>query len=709
MKALVKEIMSDNIVVLTTGSTLGDALSGHLKCRLDVIPVVDGEGRLSAVITKYNVYRALLSGCALEGSIAPHLITDIIYVLEDESFKALEEILVRFQVAHAVVVNREHRPVGIVAKVDLIRYLIGHSDFITNQLASLVNSITNGVIAVDQRGLVITVNPAAEKLLGIDGGKTIGQPLQKVLPEIQLEKVLIYGQSQPWQKQQIESRVVLAQFSPIYESDGKIKGALIVLQDMAEYEEIVQELESVKKLQHTLEIVLNLAYDGILVVDENGYVTMANRALADFLGVENANLINRHVSHSFPLSGLEQVLESGFSDIMDLQLINGRRCIISRQPIVHNGRVVGAIGKIMFRELERLRDVITHLGVLEKQVSYYKGELRRLTDSNLRLDDIITVSPIIQQIKLEAKRAAAGCATILMLGESGTGKDLFARAIHNESGREGPFIKVNCAAIPENLLESEFFGYDYGAFTGAKKGGKPGKFELANRGTLFLDEIGDMSPYLQAKLLRVLQEKELERVGGTKTIRVDVRIIAATNNNLQDLMLKGKFRKDLYYRLSVIQFTLPSLKDRMGDILPIVYFLIEKFNRIIGTRVKGLSGEVLDVLTGYSWPGNIRELENVIERALNLTSEDIIQPEHLPPYLREYFKPASKLKILSGIKYREKVSEMEKQAIIDALDQAEGNRTKAARLLKVSRSTFYEKLKKYNFNDKSLQADCKEN
>ena len=274
---------------------------------------------------------------------------------------------------------------------------------------------------------------------------------------------------------------------------------------------------------------------------------------------------------------------------------------------------------------------------------------------------------------------------------------MFAQAIHYASNRRhGPFIKINCASIPENLLESELFGYEEGAFTGARKGGKPGKFELANGGTIFLDEIGDMSMPMQAKLLRVLQEREVERVGGTKTSSVDVRVIAATNQDLETMMSQGTFRQDLYYRLNVIALHVPPLRERREDLPELCEALLRKVNRTLQFDVDGVSREAMELLMQYDWPGNVRELENVLERSVNLMDEvgDIL-PEHLPPTMR---RPATKpalsnqeeTKELAGI-----MEEAEKQAIYKALETAGGNRSQAAKILGIHRSGFYQKLSKY--------------
>lgn len=316
------------------------------------------------------------------------------------------------------------------------------------------------------------------------------------------------------------------------------------------------------------------------------------------------------------------------------------------------------------------------------------------------MESIIGNSERMTWLKAISAKAAKGSSTVLIQGESGTGKEVFAQAIHSAGSRcHGPFIKINCAALPENLLESELFGYDDGAFSGARKGGKPGKFELASGGTIFLDEIGDMSLSMQAKLLRVLQEKEIDRIGGTKTVKVDVRVIVATNRDLEDMVEKGVFRKDLYYRINIVTLLIPPLRERKEDILLLSKALLDKINSRVQHSVQGIMPDALKLLVEYDWPGNVRELENVLERAVNLLDDEVhIMPEHLPPAFKKMrlFKekePLDNARQLAGI-----VAETEKQAIYRALETAGGNRSKAAQILGIQRSAFYQKLQKHGIH-----------
>ena len=321
-------------------------------------------------------------------------------------------------------------------------------------------------------------------------------------------------------------------------------------------------------------------------------------------------------------------------------------------------------------------------------------------DYKIMLDSIIGESKIIKATKKEAVMASKSTSTVLITGESGTGKELFARAIHNHSKRsENPFIAVNCAAIPDNLLESELFGYEEGAFTGAKKGGNLGKFELADKGTIFLDEIGDMSLHLQAKLLRVLQEKELNKIGSNSNKIIDVRVIAATNKNLEDMVSNGLFREDLYYRLNVIPINLPSLRERKEDISLLINFMVKEYAKKLDKNVDCVDEEVLEKLIKYKWPGNIRELQNIIEYSVNMCSSNIVTIDLLPNKIKQN-KKNEKIVDFEEI---ETLEEIERREIIKALNKYKDykrDKELVAKALGISRATLYRKLDKYNIISK---------
>ncbi len=320
-------------------------------------------------------------------------------------------------------------------------------------------------------------------------------------------------------------------------------------------------------------------------------------------------------------------------------------------------------------------------------------------------------APAMREIYRVIERVASQPSTVLITGESGTGKELIARALHAHGSRaDRPFIRINCAAIPSNLIESELFGYEKGAFTGAEHT-KPGRFELADKGTLFLDEIGEIPLEMQVKLLRALQESEFERVGGIKTLRVDVRLVAATNRNLQEAIEDGSFREDLYYRLNVVPLRLPPLRERTADIPLLVEHFIEKYNARLSRAVRGVSEAALELLQRYPWPGNIRELENVIERTLLFADNDVIDEDDLPPDLKASDAdglpiPALHLPAPSGeggLKdvIREATTRVEREYIVRALEETGGNVTQSAKMLKISRKSLQNKMKEFGLREES--------
>ena len=324
-------------------------------------------------------------------------------------------------------------------------------------------------------------------------------------------------------------------------------------------------------------------------------------------------------------------------------------------------------------------------------------QLKKNLESKYRFENLIGNSEGIKKVCSLIEKVAETDSTILILGESGTGKELVARTIHYNSHRKNrPLIPINCGAIPESLLESELFGHEKGAFTGASST-RIGRFELADSGSIFLDEIGEMSPALQVKLLRILQQREFERVGGTKTIKVDVRIIAATNIDLEKAVQIGKFREDLYYRINVIPIVIPPLRERIEDILLLAEYFLEYFNRTKKKAIKGFSQEAMNLLINYRWPGNIRELENLIERLVILKGDGIVYPEDLPDKVRiiRFEEGIIPLTIPDGgINLKDVVEEFENNLIVQALQKAQGVKNRAAQLLSLNRTTLVEKLKK---------------
>jgi len=414
-------------------------------------------------------------------------------------------------------------------------------------MSTILDSLTTGVIAIDCDEKIIVFNEAAARLMETSKDRALGARILTVVPNSGLVNVLRTGKPEVGGRQVIGQRTVLTYRSPVV-NDGVMIGAVSVFQDITETERVSRELDSTKTLVRTLEEVLAGAGEWMVVVDASGIVTMISEEYAEFNGTTVSEAIGRHVTGVIENTRMHIVARTGVAEMGEAQTIGGRELIVNRIPLRDGDRVVGAYGRVVFKNVEQLWELATKLKLLESKVRYYEKELTQLRGARYTLDSIIGSGPTITAAKAEVQRASQTDSTVLLRGETGTGKELFAHAIHAAGQRRsGAFIKLNCAAVPAELLESELFGYEEGAFTGARKGGKPGKFEMAAGGTLFLDEIGDMPLPMQAKLLRVLQEREVERVGGTTTKPVDIRVIAATGRVLEELVRQGNFRADLYY------------------------------------------------------------------------------------------------------------------------------------------------------------------
>jgi len=390
------------------------------------------------------------------------------------------------------------------------------------------------------------------------------------------------------------------------------------------------------------------------------------------------------------------VAETGKAEINQTQRIKGQNMVVQRIPIKKGGRVIAVFGQVMFKDIKDVTKLANKLSMLESKVKLYEEELINLRSTRYTFDSIIGKSQAITILKKEALNAATNQFPVLITGDSGTGKELFAQAIHHASPRKlYPFVRINCSAIPKDLLESELFGYEKGAFTGAKTEGKPGKFEIANHGTVFLDEIGDLPLEMQPKLLRAVEEKEFERVGGTRMIRSDFRVIAATNQNLEEMLPDGRFRKDLFYRLNVIPLHIPPLRERSDDIIPLVRHFLQQMAQEAALSEIRMDQEAEKTLRKYDWPGNVRELLNILERTLSSIESDTIRLVDLPFYLHRTQKKSPRHDQTS---IKEVQALAEKEAIRYALKETGNNKARAATILGIHRTLLYKKMKKYNIS-----------
>ncbi|WP_425326057.1 sigma 54-interacting transcriptional regulator [Neobacillus mesonae] len=491
---------------------------------------------------------------------------------------------------------------------------------------------------------------------------------------------------------------------PVVDDRGILVGVLTRRDILDGFSKYLYQLEQKQNSAEALEAILESAYEGIAVVDENGILQEFNEAYCRFIGIKREEAIGRHVTEVIENTQLHLTVKTGIPARGVLQTIHGEDMVVHRIPIWREGRVVGAIGMLIFEGVTEVYKIYEKLleNNHQKQSNKELLTLKQEKDSRLTLDQIIGTSEEISHVKRMARRAARTAATVLIMGESGTGKEMFAKSIHNLSPfSKGPFISVNCGAIPDNLFESELFGFDDGAFTGAKKGGKPGKFELANNGTIFLDEIGELPLIMQTKLLRVLQEKEVERVGGIKKYSINVRIIGATNRDLKEMVDKDQFREDLYYRLNIIQLVLPPLRERKKDIPILIAHYMKEICDRYQIKVKSLTQAAVTAFIDYSWRGNIRELVNTIERLVTLVDGQVIDLEHLPfpmkgPGAKKIEQRIPQIVAPTLIQEAKmEGSRKEKEMILKALKNAGGNKSKAAEILGIHRTTLYQKLKRH--------------
>lgn len=452
-----------------------------------------------------------------------------------------------------------------------------------------------------------------------------------------------------------------------------------------------QELAEVRRKERAraeqFKVILDFTYEGIIATDQEGRISLVNPAAEKILGVAEGHLLGRPANEVLPGLALQHVQESGKARLGELHRAGNSLVVQNVVPVIADGEIVGAVAT--FQDAGHLQAVEAKV----RQELYLKGHVAQFTFA-----DIVTASPTMQRVIAQAKEFAMAEATILITGETGSGKEMLAQSIHNASRRKnGPFVAVNCAAVPESLLESELFGYEEGAFTGARKGGKKGYFELAHHGTLFLDEIGELPLNLQARLLRVLQQKAIMRVGGDRVVPVDVRIIAATHRDLEEAVKAGAFRRDLYYRLNVLRLYLPPLRQRQEDIPLLVQQLVEKICCRTGRLPPAIGPEVLQVFQRYAWPGNVRELENILERLVVLRSGKEVSLEDIRELVDTVQAEAQDGADTGTLKIELKgtLDDMEKAIIYRTLEATGYDREETCRRLGISKTTLWRRLKSW--------------
>lgn len=574
----------------------------------------------------------------------------------------------------------------------------------TKQGDLILNATHDGMIVVSKEGKILLFNKSAERVVGYKKESVIGKYILEVIPMSKLLRVVRTEQTEVNQELTLENgKKIITTRIPILNEEGEVQGAFAVFKDITEIVDLAEEVTNLKEVQTLLEAIIHSSEEAISVVDEQGHGLVINPAYTKLTGLSEDEIIGKPAT--------TDIVEG---ESMHMKVLRTRRAvrgihmkigqkkrdvIVNVAPIIVDGILKGSVGVI--RDVSEIRKLTTELDRARQII--------RTLEAKYEFDDIAGTSEEIVAAIEQAKLGANTPVTVLLRGESGTGKELFAHAIHNGSDRKyNKFVRVNCAAISETLLESELFGYEEGAFSGARRGGKRGFFEEANNGSIFLDEIGELSASTQAKLLRVLQEKEIVKVGGTKPIPINVRIIAATHVNLEKAIIDGEFREDLYYRLNKIPIQIPSLRQRREDIAVIAERLIQKINQDYGRNIEGLTSSAAHYLQSYDWPGNVRELENILGRAIIFMNynETYIDVQHLPSLHKEEQVEVKKSHVMleeEGKTLDDFVTEFEGNMISEYLSKFDGNKTKTAKALGISVRNLYYKLEKYNHAKNSVQ------
>jgi PAS domain S-box-containing protein len=578
------------------------------------------------------------------------------------------------------------------------------------ELRDVFNSIHNGVVIIDKAGKIVVYNKAAAMMLEKAPGEISGKHIRDVSPDAwdDLKRILEDGRPQIGKKIALGRFTIIANRTPIIRSQ-EVVGVVSVFQDISDYEGIAEQLESYKRVNKELNGIINSSFDGLWICDHEGKVVQINRASEKINSIRAEEVIGKSMETLIRQGMIDrsvslEVLKKRTGVTMIQSLKNGRQILVTGNPVRDDK---GEIYLVVVNErditnLNRLRNELDESKALAQR---YRSELSLKSEQVALLDGAVFRSEVMARVIDRAMRVAQVDSTVLIQGESGVGKGFMAGFIHRASPRrKGPFIRVDCGAIPESLIESELFGYEKGAFTGALRAGKSGQFELAEGGTLFLDEIGDLPHNVQVKLLRFLEDNEIVRIGSRWPRTINTRVIAATNRRLDRMVVEGAFRKDLFFRLNVVPIHVPPLKDRIDDVPVFVYHFLRRLNDKY-TMKKFLSRQAMDCLCRYSFPGNIRELSNLMEQLVVLTQGDRISLDDLPSHLRMADEQLIDQTDVKEWNLSNSVQQVEKMLISKALKKC-GTQRKAAQLLGINQSTLARKAMQYGINrDAILHLD----
>lgn len=687
---LVRDFMTPEPVALLRTDTLQDAVRLFFRYRVNGAPVVDEKGCVVGLITNAHLVETMMTGLPVSTPVDQVMTKNVITISADAMIEEARHI----PVSRLPVVSKENKLIGIMTRQNFAAAFYAAMSRTKDKVETLIDISHDGTVIINNYGAVTAWSSAVARLTGVTEQEAVGRHILELLPGISLLRVLSTGERDLGKSVEIKGQFFICNNAPIREGT-KIVGAMAVFQDLSELTQARRQLTDIRQEIDLMNNLYEHTSRGMIVVDKNSIILKVNAAYEEIMGISAEDAIGRTAMEALENTRLHIVLQTGISELGEIQSQQGRQVIVNRIPLFDEaGQIIGALGEAVFKDIKEISSLLERLRERAQSVPIGKPvQVPRVDKSPF--DNIIGRSRPMVQVKNLSAKASFADNNVMITGESGTGKDLFAQAIHNASfRRDKPFVAVNCAAIPSDLLESELFGYEEGAFTGAKRGGKKGKFEIANHGTIFLDEIGDMPLAMQAKLLRVIEEQKVEKVGGLEPLTIDVRIIAATNKPLMQMIERGTFREDLYYRLNVISLRIPALRERHEDIGELLVHIMRGICEKRGQTAKQFAPETLQLLNSYHWPGNVRELINLIEQVMTTVSGPIILPKHLPSL--QWKRQALAQDKTRAV--RERSLEEDAQEILEMLDRAKGNKALAAKLLGIHRSTLYEKMKKYNIN-----------
>ncbi|EJV88335.1 MULTISPECIES: sigma 54-interacting transcriptional regulator [Bacillus cereus group] len=630
----------------------------------------------------------------------------ICHLSKDISLTALFQII---GAPIAIVKNEVDELTGYIRREDVFAELFKQENQSVDILKIILTSIPMGIFVVDREKKIVNCNESGLKMIKSTPEKVMNVPAELIFNGEHINNVFTKGKTILNQLQITNEMGVLVDYSPIPNFDQSIEGMVIIVQDLPMVEDMAMEIEYIKDLNKDLHAILSSIYDEILVVNHKGeLIRYSETVINDFWGSNlkdllGKNLLDLEKKGLFSPSVTRLVLEKQKKVSVVQETKSGRKILAVGNPVFNeNGELHRII--IASRDITEATRLKTELHEIKKISEQYKKELDDFKNKDRFLKKLIYCSPKMEQIINQAKKIADFSSNVLISGESGVGKEVIAQAIHQLGNRSSkPFLKLNCGAIPETLLESELFGYTKGAFTGADKNGKEGYFKRADQGILFLDEIGEMPLHLQVKLLRVLQEQEVIPIGSTTPMKINVQIIAATNKSLEKMVESGTFREDLFYRLNVIPLRVPPLRERMEDVPVLAFHFLQQLNEKYNKNYH-LTPDALSLLEFYSWPGNVRELQNMIERLVVSADDPVIEAEFVSKFLTTgYDFKKSKPVITRVLPLQEALHSVEEQLILLAMKQYKTT-TKAAKALGISQSSVSRKYQKI-VSEKGIAAD----